>query len=58
MGPALVMAETRACLRTLAQSHDDVGEMLTRANRLLAPTATNCTSSPWPWPGWIPRPGR
>ncbi len=35
MGPALVMAETRACLRTLAQSHDDVGEMLTRANRLL-----------------------
>lgn len=36
MGPALVMAETRACLRTLAQSHDDPGEMLTRANRLLA----------------------
>jgi serine phosphatase RsbU (regulator of sigma subunit) len=36
MGPALVMAETRSCLRTLAQSHDDVGEMLTRANRLLA----------------------
>ena len=35
MGPALVMAETRACLRTLAQSHDNVGEMLTRANRLL-----------------------
>jgi serine phosphatase RsbU (regulator of sigma subunit) len=35
MGPALVMAETRACLRTLAQTHDDVGEMLTRANRLL-----------------------
>ena len=36
MGPALVMSETRACLRTLAQSHDDVGEILTRANRLLA----------------------
>ncbi|MBN1393655.1 MAG: SpoIIE family protein phosphatase [Pirellulales bacterium] len=36
MGPALLMSETRACLRTLAQTHDDVGEILTRANRLLA----------------------
>lgn len=36
MGPALLMSETRACLRTLAQIHSDVGEILTRANRLLA----------------------
>jgi phosphoserine phosphatase RsbU/P len=36
MGPALLMSETRACLRTLAQSHSDVGEILTRANRVLA----------------------
>ena len=36
MGPALLMSETRACLRTLAQSHSDVGEILTRANRMLA----------------------
>ena len=36
MGPALLMSETRACLRTLAQSYDDVGEILTRTNRLLA----------------------
>ncbi|MGA2034837.1 MAG: SpoIIE family protein phosphatase [Thermoguttaceae bacterium] len=36
MGPALLMSETRACLRTLAQSYRDVGEILTRANRLLA----------------------
>ena len=36
MGPALVMSETRACLRTLAQVHIDVGEILTRANRVLA----------------------
>ncbi len=36
MGPALLMSETRACLRTLAQSYFDVGEILTRANRLLA----------------------
>jgi serine phosphatase RsbU (regulator of sigma subunit) len=36
MGPALVMSETRACLRTLAQGHSDVGEILTRANRVLA----------------------
>ena len=36
MGPALVMSETRACLRTLAQVYSDVGEILTRANRVLA----------------------
>jgi phosphoserine phosphatase RsbU/P len=36
MGPALLMSETRACLRTLAQIHTDVGEILTRANRVLA----------------------
>lgn len=36
MGPALLMAETRACLRALAQTYDDVGEILTRTNRTLA----------------------
>jgi phosphoserine phosphatase RsbU/P len=36
MGPALLMSETRACLRTLVQVHADVGEILTRANRVLA----------------------
>ncbi len=36
MGPALLMSETRACLRTLTQVHSDVGEILTRANRVLA----------------------
>lgn len=36
MGPALVMAETRACLRALAQAFGDVGEILTRANRVLS----------------------
>ena len=36
MGPALLMSETRACLRTLSLSFDDVGEILTRANRVLA----------------------
>lgn len=35
MGPALLMSETRACLRTLAQSHGDIGEILTKANQLL-----------------------
>ncbi len=35
MGPALLMSETRACLRTLAQASSDVGEILTRANRVL-----------------------
>lgn len=36
MGPALLMAETRALLRALAQTSDDVGHILTLANRLLA----------------------
>ncbi len=36
MGPAMLMAETRACLRTLVQSYYDVGDILTRANRVLA----------------------
>ncbi len=35
MGPALLMAETRACLRTLVESHDDPGVILTHANRVL-----------------------
>lgn len=34
--PTLVMAETRACLRTLGQIVFDVGEMLARTNRFLA----------------------
>jgi len=41
MGPALLMSEPRACLRTLAQMHTDVGEILTRANRLLAADASD-----------------
>ena len=36
MGPALLMSETRACLRTLALMYTDVSEILTRTNRLLA----------------------
>jgi phosphoserine phosphatase RsbU/P len=36
MGPALLMSETRACLRTLAQGLSDVGEILTRANQMLS----------------------
>jgi sigma-B regulation protein RsbU (phosphoserine phosphatase) len=36
IGPALLMAETRAYLRLLAQSSDDVGEIMTRANAVLA----------------------
>jgi phosphoserine phosphatase RsbU/P len=36
IGPALLMAETRAYLRVLAMSHPDVGEILTHANRVLA----------------------
>ncbi len=35
MGPALVMAEVRASLRSLAQITPDVGEILTRTNRTL-----------------------
>jgi serine phosphatase RsbU (regulator of sigma subunit) len=41
MGPALLMSETRACLRTLAQVHSDVGEILTRTNRVLAADTTD-----------------
>ena len=35
IGPALLMAETRAYLRILAADFDDVSEILTRANRVL-----------------------
>jgi serine phosphatase RsbU (regulator of sigma subunit) len=35
MGPALLMSETRACLRALAQTSCDVGEILSRVNRML-----------------------
>jgi sigma-B regulation protein RsbU (phosphoserine phosphatase) len=36
IGPALLMAETRAYLRILARNREDVGEILTRANLVLA----------------------
>lgn len=36
MGPALLMALTRAYLRPLALTLDDLGEVLTNANRLIA----------------------
>lgn len=36
MGPALLMAETRAYLRILARNRDDAGLILTRANAMLA----------------------
>jgi len=35
MGPALLMSETRACLRTLSQVYSDVGEILSRTNQVL-----------------------
>ena len=35
MGPALLMSETRACLRALALASGDVGEILTRMNHML-----------------------
>ena len=35
IGPALLMAETRAYLRILAGENTDVGQILTRANRVL-----------------------
>lgn len=35
-GPALLMAEARALLRSLALSHDDPGVILTLANRVIA----------------------
>jgi len=36
LGPALLMSDTRACLRTLATICTDPGEILTRANRILS----------------------
>jgi serine phosphatase RsbU (regulator of sigma subunit) len=36
MGPALLMSETRACLRTLAYGESEVGEILTRTNQMLS----------------------
>lgn len=36
VGPALLMAETRAYLRVLSGRREDVGEILTRANGILA----------------------
>jgi serine phosphatase RsbU (regulator of sigma subunit) len=36
IGPALLMAETRAYLRALARAHHEVEEILTAANRVLA----------------------
>jgi serine phosphatase RsbU (regulator of sigma subunit) len=36
LGPALLMAETRAYLRSLAMNASDAGDVLTRANRVLA----------------------
>jgi len=35
LGPALLMAEMRACLRTLTLTHLDVAQILTIANRML-----------------------
>jgi CheY-like chemotaxis protein len=36
LGAALLMAETRACLRALAHTHSDPGEILTIANAMLS----------------------
>lgn len=36
VGPSLLMAETRAYLRVLAHRREDVGEILTRTNKVLA----------------------
>lgn len=36
IGPALLMAETRAYLRIVARNREDAGEILTRTNRVLA----------------------
>lgn len=36
IGPALLMAETRAYIRILSRNRKDLGEILTRANRILA----------------------
>jgi len=37
LGQALLMAETRAYLRSLAREHDEVGVILTNLDRLIAP---------------------
>ncbi len=36
IGPALIMSETRAILRSLAKTHADVGEILTHANQVIS----------------------
>ncbi len=36
VGPALLMAETRAYLRTLAENRENLGDILTSVNRILA----------------------
>lgn len=36
LGPALVMSQTQAYLRAMAEIHDDPGELLTHVNRLVA----------------------
>jgi sigma-B regulation protein RsbU (phosphoserine phosphatase) len=36
IGPALIMSETRAILRSLATTHADPGDILTRANQVLS----------------------
>lgn len=36
LGPSLLMAETRACLRVLSQTHPDTGDILTQANQMLS----------------------
>lgn len=41
VGPALLMAATRAYVRALALSHSDVGEILTLANRALVADITD-----------------
>lgn len=41
LGPALLMAETRAFLRAFALRSDDPGEVLTLANRLLSQDSSN-----------------
>jgi serine phosphatase RsbU (regulator of sigma subunit) len=38
LGPALLMASTQAFLRSMAQEHRDLSEILTRANRFLLET--------------------
>lgn len=43
LGPAITMSETRAVIRSFASVTPDVGEILTRANRLLARDLTQDT---------------